>query len=135
LSRPTFEEIADVPSQSPIEVDDSGSDTEGGDDAVSLNDDEARSSEGEEDDVDQLLDAVVPEPKATDEVYRWEELHKQIKEDLVKEHGTNKKCMNQLTILRNFTTLHIKELRHIAISEDIMWQWHKGTGVHFTHRI
>jgi hypothetical protein len=134
-SRPAFEEIADVPSQSPVEVDDSGSDAEGGDDAASLNDDEARSSEGEEEDVDQLLDAVGPEPKATDEVHGWEELRKQIKEDLVKEHGTNKKCMNQLTILRNFATLRIKGLGRIAASEDIMQQWHKGTGVHFAHWI
>jgi hypothetical protein len=135
LSRPTFEEIADVPSQSPVEVDDSGSDAKGGDDAASLNDDKARSSEGEEEDVDQLLDAVGPELKATDEVHGWEELREQIKEDLVKEHGTNKKHMNQLTILRNFMTLRIKGLGRIAASEDIARQWHEGTGVHFARRI
>jgi hypothetical protein len=77
-----------------VEVDNSGSNAEGGDDAASLNDDKARSSEGEEEDVDQLLDAVGPEPKVTDEVRGWEELCEQIKEDLVKEHGTNKKRMN-----------------------------------------
>jgi hypothetical protein len=52
LSWPTFEELADVPSQSPVEVDGSGSDTEGGDDTASLNDDKVADSEGEEEDVD-----------------------------------------------------------------------------------
>jgi hypothetical protein len=37
LSWPAFEEIIDVPSQSPVEVEDSGSDTKSGD-TVSLND-------------------------------------------------------------------------------------------------
>ena len=43
--------------------------------------------------------------------------------------------MNKLTILRNFVTLRIKGMGHIAMSEDIAQQWHKGAGVHFAHRI
>src|SRR6266851_10057608 len=82
--QPAFEEVADVPSQSPVEVDDSRSDTEGGDDTVSLNDDEAADSEGEEENVDRLLDVVGPDPKAKEEVHTWEVLCKQIKDDLVK---------------------------------------------------
>jgi len=62
-------------------------------------------------------------------------LHEQIKDDLVKECGKNKICMNKLTILRNFTMLHIKGMGHIAMSKDITQQWHKGAGVYFTHWI
>jgi hypothetical protein len=128
---PAFEELADVPSQSPVEVDDSGSNAEGGDDAASLNDDEVADSEGEEEDVDQLLDIVGPELKAKDEVHTWEELCEQIKDDLIKADGKNKIYMNKLTILQNFTTLHIKGMGRIATSKDIVWQWHKGAGIHF----
>jgi hypothetical protein len=43
--------------------------------------------------------------------------------------------MNQLTILRNFATLHIKGLQRMATSEEIVQQWHNCTGIHFTHQI
>jgi hypothetical protein len=39
--------------------------------------------------------------------------------------------MNQLTILRNFATLHIKGLQHMAASEEIVQQWHNRVGIHF----
>jgi hypothetical protein len=39
--------------------------------------------------------------------------------------------MNQLTILRNFATLHIKGLQHMATSEEIVQQWHNCVGIHF----
>ena len=123
-----------MPSQSPVEADD-GSDAEGGDNAASLNDDEVADSEGEEEDVNQLLDVVGPDLKAKEEVCIWKVLHEQIKDDLVKECGKNKICMNKLTILRNFTMLHIKGMGHIAMSKDITQQWHKGAGIHFTHWI
>ena len=142
LSQPTFEEIVDVPS--PVEVEDSGSDAESGD-AVSLNDqldgpkdDEVTGSDGEEEDIDLLLDAVLgPELKAKDEIRGWEELHKQIKEDLLEAYKGNKTRTraNQLTILRNFAMLHIKGLGRIDASKEIARQWHKGTGIHFTRRI
>jgi hypothetical protein len=136
-SQPTFEEIVDVPS--PVEVEDSGSDTEGGDDAASLSDqldspqdDEANGSE-EEEDVDMLLDAVGSELKAKEEVHGWKELRKQIKDDILKAYRENKMrtWANQLTILRNFATLRIKGLGCINASKDVMWQWHEGEGVHF----
>ena len=76
-----------------------------------------------------------PELKAKEEVHMWEVLCKQIKDNLAKEHGKNKICTNQLTILRNFAMLHIKEMGHIAVSEDITWQWHEGAGIHFTHQV
>jgi len=43
--------------------------------------------------------------------------------------------INQLIILWNFTTLCLKGIKHIAASERIAEQWHKGQGVHFTHQI
>jgi hypothetical protein len=82
-----------------------------------------------------LLDVVGPELKAKDEVHTWEELHKQIKDNLMKADGKNKIYMNKLTILRNFMTLRIKGMGRIATSKDIARQWHKGTGVHFACRI
>src|SRR6266851_6548890 len=136
LSQPTFEEIVDVPS--PVEVEDSESNAEGGDDASSLSnqldgpqDDEANGSEEEEEDVDMLLDAAGSELKAKEEVYGWKELHEQIKDNLLKAYRENKTHtqVNQLTILRNFTTLHIKWLGCINVSKEIMQHWHKGKGI------
>ena len=43
--------------------------------------------------------------------------------------------MNQLVILRNFATLHIKGLGHMAASEQIVQQWHEGHGVYFARQI
>jgi len=96
-SWPAFEEIVDVQSQSPVEVEDSGSDAKSGD-TVSLNDqldspkdDEVTGSDGEEEDIDLLLDAVPgPELKVKDEIHGWEELRKQIKEDLLEAYKGNK---------------------------------------------
>ncbi len=143
LSQPTFEEIVDVPS--PVEVEDSESNAEGGDDASSLSnqldgpqDDEANGSEEEEEDVDMLLDAAGSELKAKEEICGWKELCKQIKDNLLKAYREkNKMCIraNQLTILRNFATLCIKQLGHIDTSKEIVWQWHKGEGIHFAHWI
>ena len=58
-----------MPSQSPVEADDSRSNAKGGDNTVSLNDDKAADSEGEEENVDRLLDVVGPDPKAKEEVH------------------------------------------------------------------
>jgi hypothetical protein len=141
-SRPAFEEIVDAPS--PVEVEDSGSDAEGGNDAASLSDqldspqdDEANGSEEEEEDVDMLLDAAGSEPKAKEEVRGWNELREQIKDDILKAYRENKTRTraNQLTILRNFATLRIKGLGRIDASKDVARQWHEGEGVHFARRI
>lgn len=43
--------------------------------------------------------------------------------------------INQLMILRNFATLRIKGLGHMAVSEQIAQQWHEGWGIHFAHQI
>ena len=80
-------------------------------------DDEATHSEGEEDDIDYLLDAAGSELKGKEEVHGWEELQEQIKKDQRRAHKEHKPLtyINQLTILRNFATLHIKGLRRIAM--------------------
>jgi hypothetical protein len=100
-------------------------------------DNEVTCSEGEEDDIDYLLDAAGSEPKGKEEVCGWEELQEQIKEDQRRAHKEHKPLtyMNQLTILRNFATLHIKGLRHIATSKEIVQQWHESAGVHFAYQI
>jgi len=129
---------------SPVEVEDSGSDAKGGDNVASLSnqldspqDDEVNGSEEEEEDVDMLLDAVGSELKVKEEVCGWKELREQIKDNILKAYRENKMCtwVNQLTILRNFTTLHIKGLGCIDASKDVTWQWHEGEGVHFAHQI
>jgi hypothetical protein len=96
-------------------------------------DDEVTCLEGEEDDIDYLLNATGSEPKGKEEVCGWEELQEQIKEDQRRAHKEHKPLtyMNQLMILRNFATLRIKGLRRIAVSEEITWQWHKTAGIHF----
>ena len=131
-----------------MELVESGSDAKHGDNTASLDDqldgpqdddvdDDAISSEGEEEDTDLLLDAVVSEPKAKEDVRSWEELCEQLKDDLHRGHKKHAPHahMNQLTILRNFATLCIKGKGHIATSEAIVQQFHEGVGVHFTHRI
>jgi len=38
-------------------------------------------------------------------------------------------------ILQNFATLQIKGLGCMATSEEIVWQWHDGKGVHFARQV
>jgi hypothetical protein len=44
-------------------------------------------------------------------------------------------CLNQLMILRNYTTLWIKGIGRMHISQDITQQWQDGTGTHFACHI
>jgi hypothetical protein len=125
-----------------VELVESGSDAEHDDDHLDgpqdddVHDD-AISSDGEEEDTDLLLDAVVSEPKAKEDVRSWEELREQIKDDLHRGHKKHAPHAhtNQLTILRNFATLRIKGKGRIAASEAIVQQFHEGVGVHFARRI
>jgi hypothetical protein len=100
-------------------------------------DDEATHSEGEEQNIDYMLDTTGTEPKAKDEVRGWIELCKQIKDDQRQGHRQNKSLthMNQLSIVRNFATLRIKGMRRMAASEAVARQWHDGMGIHFAHWI
>jgi hypothetical protein len=94
-------------------------------------------SEGEEQDINNMLDATGTKPKAKDEVCGWIELREQIKDNQQQGHRQNKSLthMNQLSIVRNFATLHIKGMWCMATSKAITWQWHNGMGIHFTHQI
>ena len=44
-------------------------------------------------------------------------------------------CINKFLILRNFATFQIKGIGCIVVSQEITWQWHDSTGVHFTHQV
>jgi hypothetical protein len=100
-------------------------------------DNDATCSEGEEEDMDHMLDATGSEPKAKQDIHRWKELCKQIRDNQRNGHkqGKSPAQMNQLTILWNFATLCIKGLQHIAASEEIVQQWHDGAGIYFACRI
>ncbi|KAF8585146.1 hypothetical protein K439DRAFT_1344160, partial [Ramaria rubella] len=90
--------------------------------------------EGWEEDVSETV-----RPHDRDNIQGWAELHTQIKEDLKKKHS--RMCLseiNQLMILRNFATLHLKGHGRIASSNEIAKQWHEqvdGSSNHFAHRI
>ena len=60
----------------------------------------------------------------------WETLRKQVKDDLKKK---GKKMplskINQLMIISNFATLHLKGSSQIQASEKIAKQWYEGSGL------
>ena len=94
-------------------------------------------SDNEEDDINNMVEAIGSQPKAKKEICMWEELQEQIKSDLEEAHKRHETLthMNKLLILRNFAMLRIKGTGRIDISREIARQWHKGTGIHFTHQI
>jgi hypothetical protein len=94
-------------------------------------------SDREEDDIDNFMDASSAEPKAKEDICLWEKLRKQLKSDWVEGQKKNETptCLNKLTILRNFAMLHIKGVKRIAVSEEIMWSWHEGMGSHFSRQM
>jgi hypothetical protein len=98
---------------------------------------EGNTSEREDDDMDNFMDASRTEPKMKDDICLWEELREQLKSDMVEGYKKNESptILNKLTILQNFTTLYIKGVRHITMSEEIAQQFHKGMGHHFAHQI
>jgi hypothetical protein len=93
--------------------------------------------EEEEEDMDNFINASGSEPNAKNDICGWKELRDQIKSDMDeghKQHDTRTR-MNKLLLIRNFATLHIKGIQCIAAREQIVLQFHKGTGIHFTRRI
>ena len=87
--------------------------------------------------MDNFMDAGGSEPKAKEDIRSWEELREQLKSDLLEGYKKNERPtnVNKLTIIRNFATLRIKGVRHIAPSEEIARQFHEGTGCHFARQI
>jgi hypothetical protein len=101
---------------------------------------ESGQQEGDDDQADEeeeLIDSVLStsgvdaRPKV--EVRGWDILQEQIKDDIVHAHKkhTRLTTINQLLLLRNFSTLRIKGVGRIAASWEIAQQWHKGKGTHF----
>jgi hypothetical protein len=116
----------------------SGSDGDGDvADSGGEEDDTGNTSEREEDDMDNFMDAGGSEPKAKEDIRSWEELREQLKSDLLEGYKKNERPtnVNKLTIIRNFATLRIKGVRRIAASEEIARQFHEGTGRHFARQI
>ena len=123
---------------SPVGLDQGGSGSDGNDDIADPGgEEEGNTSEREEDDMDDFMDASGTEPKAKDDIRSWEELREQLKSDMVERYKKNESptILNKLTILRNFATLRIKGVRRIAASEEIARQFHEGTGHHFARQI
>ena len=59
----------------------------------------------------------------TAEIRDWKTLHDQIKDELKKKHKALFLAqVNQLIILSNFTTLHLKGISHISVSVEIAQQ-------------
>ncbi len=100
-----------------------------------LGPEEEEEEEEEEEDMDNFIDLGGFELNAKDEICRWKELRDQIKSDMNEGHKRHETLthMNKLFILRNFATLRIKGVKRIAASQEIVWQFHEGAGVHFTH--
>jgi hypothetical protein len=71
------------------------------------------------------------------EVRGWYELREQIKKDLEKGAKTHLPFsqMNQLLLIRNFTTLRLKGMGRITASLEISRQWHQDEGAHFARKI
>jgi len=98
-------------------------------------------SDVEERDMEFLLDTeeegLMERAKDKSEIWGWEELQEQIKEDLrmSKDRNMTLTQINQLIILCNFATLLLKGSKCIVVSEHIMDQWHEGQGTHFACQI
>ena len=133
---------------SPVELSESGSELDGDDNVAGstckldstknssmLGPEEEEEKEEKEKDMDNFIDLGRFKLHTKDEIHRWKELQDQIKSDMnegYKQHETLTH-MNKLLILRNFVTLHIKGVKRIAASQEIVWQFYEGAGVHFAH--
>jgi hypothetical protein len=103
---------------SPVELSEDGDESDGNDDIAGsdreLDNGEHNStigSDNEEDDINNAMEASGSQPRAREEIRRWEELQEQIKSDLEEAYRRHETLthMNKLLILRNFATLHIKD--------------------------
>jgi len=98
---------------------------------------EGGAEDKEDDDMDNFMNAGRAKPNTKEEICDWHKLRERIKSDLAmayKQHDSLSQ-LNQFLILRNFATLRIKGIRHIAVSQEITQQWHDGTGIHFARQV
>jgi len=93
--------------------------------------------DGEEDDIDDFMEASGAEPNAKEDIRDWKDLREQIKSDLTMAHKNHDSLsrINQFLILRNFATLRMKGIGRILASQEIARQWQDGAGVHFARQI
>ena len=98
---------------------------------------EGGAEDEEDDDMDNFMDASRAKPNMKEEIRDWHKLREQIKSDLATAHKQHDSLsqLNQFLILRNFATLWIKGIGCIAASQEIAWQWHDGTGIHFACQV
>ena len=67
----------------------------------------------------------------TAEIRDWKTLCNQIKNEFKKKHkALSLAQVNQLIILSNFVTLHLKGIFHISVSVEIAQQWKDRNGFH-----
>ena len=123
-----------------MRLDEGGSRSDGDGDIVDSDREEdhrGNISEMEENDMDKFMDASGSEPKAKVDIRSWEELREQLKSDLQEGHKKHEAPtrLNKLMIIRNFTTLCIKGVKRMAVSEEIARQFHEGMGGHFARQI
>ena len=91
--------------------------------------DENSEGHGWEDDLDECIWAGI-------KIRSWEDLQKQIKEDLQKGSKTLPLSqLNQLLILRNFATLRLKRFSKTEASLQIATQWHEGEGKYYARKV
>jgi hypothetical protein len=89
----------------------------------------AQGKHGWEDDLDECIQAGV-------EIRSWEDLRKQIKEELQKGSKTLPLSkINQLLVLRNFATLQLKGFSKTAGSILVATQWHEGEGTYYARKV
>jgi hypothetical protein len=98
---------------------------------------EAVWSEDKEDDIDNFMMVGGRDPIVKEDVCGWSDLRDQIEMDLVVAHKDQKSLMtlNKLLVLRNFATLRIRGIGHIATSMQIAMQMMDGVGTHLTRHI
>jgi hypothetical protein len=87
--------------------------------------------------IESVLGASGADPRPKADVRSWKELREQLKDDIVNAHKKRAKLttINQLLLLRNFSTLRIKGIGRMAASQEIAQQWHEGEGVHFARQV
>ena len=94
-------------------------------------------SDREEDDMDNFMETSGSRPKAKEDIRSWKELWEQLKLDWLEGQKKNERPthLNKLTILQNFTMLHIKGVRCITASKEIAQVWQDGVGTYFACQI
>ena len=96
---------------------------------LEMNLDEA-DCEAWEDELDESLGNPQVKPRP------WDVLRQKIKGELKKQHKIlSLSQLNQLMVLSNFATLHLKGVSRMVASAEIARQWHEHRGSWFARRV